>query len=221
MTVIFEAHGVKLELSGVDRRLFDRLKLQYEMPRPPVRQVEAWGGIIEDVPILDDPAYQKEMMGYNLQLARVQTDVVALGVKIVEAPDFSSEVRELRSFNIAVPESDVGQLFCVLPDGCVSEITERVLYLSTVTERGIDEAAHAYQVHWMGSPISAWHAPSSPASYGAEFEARLAAREYRMTWGAFCGLGGPEQSAVVCHYRMNNKLSWLQQEHEANRKAKR
>jgi hypothetical protein len=191
----------------VDRRLIDRLRLGREEPKPPVRVVEAWGDIEEEIPVLDDPGYQAEMMTYHLWLAKEQAAVIAGAIEPLGEIDWT-ELFEL------------GGLLCyLLSDQDRANVVALVLYHSTVTARGVTEAERAYGVKWMNKPVTAWRVPSAPAELSLEFEARRVARLYGYSWPQFCELTGPEQSAVVCHYRISNKLSWLEMEYERAKRA--
>ena len=213
--------GYKLQLGSVDRRQIDRLKLGREEPTPPVRIVMAWGDIEEEIPILDDPVYQSAMMQYHLWLAKEQAVVIADVVKPFDngAIDWQ-ELFELKELGLEFVDANVGLLCYLLSDQDRANVVALVLYHSTVTVRGISEAEQAYGVKWLDKPVAAWRVPSIPAEISLEFEARRVAKASGYSWPEFCQLTGPEQSAEVCHYRISNKLAWLEAEYERAKSSK-
>jgi len=212
--------GYRLRLGRVDRRLIDRLKLGREEPRPPVRTAMAWGDVEEEIPILDDPGYQAEMMRYHLWLAKEQAEAISGAVTPLDEGRIDwTELFELENLGLEIVSAHVGLLCYLLSDRDRANVTGQVLYQSTVTARGIAEAERAYNVRWLHKPVVAWRVPSIPAELSLEFEARRVAMLYGYSWPEFCELTGPEQSAVVCHHRISNKLSWLEAEYERAKRA--
>jgi len=94
-------------------------------------------------------------------------------------------------------------------DDDLAAVVELVMYQSTVTERGIAEAAQAFNVTWMEKPVLQWGISGSYGRHGAPFEARKAAQFSQYNWHDFCTLPGPEQSAIVAFYRLSTRLEWL------------
>lgn len=210
--------GWELQLGSVDRRRLDRISLKREPPKPPVRIVEAWGDIEEEIPIFDDPAYQAQMTRYHLWLAKEQSTVLSQAI-VIRGEVGWSELDELAQIGIEAANRRAGLLCYLLSDDDQANVTAQILYQSTVTERGIHEAATAYAVEWLGKAVVAWRVPTIPARLSREFEARRVATAHHYTWPEFCTLTGPEQSATVCHYRLSNKLAWLEAEYERARNA--
>jgi len=139
----------------VDRRLIDRLRLGREEPKPPVRVVEAWGDIEEEIPVLDDPGYQAEMMTYHLWLAKEQAAVIAGAVEPLDEVDWV-ELFELGGLGLEFANANMGLLCYLLSDQDRANVVALVLYHSTVTARGVTEAERAYGVKWMNKPVTAW-----------------------------------------------------------------
>ena len=211
--------GYKLRLGQVDRRLIDRLKLGREEPKPPVRTVMAWGEIEEEIQILDDPGYQSEMMTYHLWLAKEQAVVISTAITLLDEEIDWTELFELQDLGLEFVDANVGFLCYLLTDYDRANVVALVLYHSTVTARGIAEAEQAYGVTWLHKPVAAWRVPGIPAELSFEFEARRVAKAAGYNWPSFCELSGPEQSAEVCHYRISNKLAWLEAEYERAKRA--
>lgn len=205
--------GTKLEIGRVPRRQIDDFTLKYPPPEPPTREVEAFGGIAEEMPVLDDPAYLAQLLAYYVKLVDERIDLIAPAVEIAgpRSDALLAELEDLRALSLVEDDDWPAQLrFSVLADDKdLGAVVELVFYNSTVTERGIAEASRAMAVTWMGQPLEGWKTPGTPGRYGQLFEARRAARHSEYTWEGFCGLTGPEQSAAVAFYRLSAKLDWL------------
>jgi hypothetical protein len=169
-----------------------------------------FGDVEEDVPVLDDPAYQRELMRYYIRFGRDQVDLITPAVQI-EGDEPLAELEELRALGLAEGGGHADLLRHVVlgSDEDLGEVVGLVMYQSTVTERGITEAAQSFQVTWAGQDVMSWGVPGSQGQYGALFEARKAARFAGYSWTEFEALDGPEQSAAVAFYRLNARLEWL------------
>lgn len=205
--------GVRLEIGRIPRQQIDDFTLRYVPPEPPVREVEAFGGITEEMPILDDPAYLERLLAYYVRLGDEQIELIASAVRIVgpRSEALLAELEDLRKLDLAEEDDWPAHLrFSVLADDEeMGTVVGLVFYNSTVTEKGIAEASRAMAVTWMGQPVEGWRMPGTPGRYGQLFEARRAARYSEYTWEGFCGSTGPEQSAAVAFYRLSTKLDWL------------
>ena len=81
--------------------------------------------------------------------------------------------------------------------------------MSTVTQRGIDEAAAGFAVSFMEKPVLVWKVGGSAAQQSALYEHWIAAQQLRYTWDDFCNLPGPEQSQCVAFVRIQSRLKYL------------
>ena len=88
-------------------------------------------------------------------------------------------------------------------------IVAGVFYESTVTQRGVDEAARSFGVTWYGNPVDPNKGPKSPAMYLSPYGDRRAAQDAGYKWSEFIELSGPEQSTEVAYHRLSNRLEWL------------
>lgn len=202
--------GHRLSLGRIDRRLIDRLRIEREPPQPPTRAVEVWGGIEEEIPVLDDPGYQAQRMQYHLWLAKQQASVIAEAVTILDEDKVDwTELTELADLGLVIPSPGVGFLTYLLSERDRANVVDLVLYQSTVTDRGIAEAETAFEVTWHRLPVRAWRVPGTPGRVGSLFGDRQAAQFGGYNWSAFCELTGPEQSAVVAFYKISRRLEWL------------
>ena len=199
--------GYLVTVGRVDRRIIDARRR--EPPRPPTIRVEAWGEAEgELVPDYRDPGYLAEMRTFHLELLDGQLDMIA-GVIEYSPPveeGWADELVELGTFN--EPTEANALRFEVLADSAdASRAVEEVLYNSTVTRRGLDEAVARYGVTWRSGRISLDARGGDVKAY-PEFEHRRAAINAHYAWDAFCALPGPEQSAIVAHYKLEAKIEW-------------
>ena len=201
--------GITLEVGRVDRRRLDAVNLP--APTPPLRDVETWGGLTERVPVYDDPGYRAAMIGYHLQLGREILDVLANGIVLDDPAALSVKIAALKVV-IGPQASDTVMVlrYCIADDER-ARIVETLLYNSTVTHRGIEEAAERFDYKWRGKPLMTWGTPLSHGERGILAVAWSAARRSGLTWTQFCMLSGPEQSAHVAFWMLEDKLSYLLQ----------
>jgi hypothetical protein len=214
--------GVRLELGRIPRQDIDEFVRAHPLPEPPMQEIEAFGGVTEEVPMHDDQTYQRELREYYQRLGEEQIGLIAPAVQVLDGEPLA-EMEELRALQIVEDDSHADVLrYVVLGDAeDLTEVVRRVFYNSTVTQQGIDEASAAFGVEWLGQPVGAWKVPSTPGKYGAAFEARKAARYSGYAWEAFCTLTGPEQSAVVAFYREDTRLEALMVKREQDKSEAR
>ena len=205
---------MQLEVGKLPRRTIDEFLVARLPPEPPTREAEAFGGIVEEIPVLDDPAYLAKLQTYYTRLGDEQIDLVAEAVRIIEMPDREAalvEMEDLQAIGLAEDDGHAAWLrhIVLADDEDLANVIELVFYNSTVTVRGIEEAGRAFNVTWMGQPVSAWHVPRAPGRYSQQFEDRKVARRNHYQWREFGALPGPEQSAEVAFYRLSKRLEWL------------
>jgi len=202
--------GLRLEVGRIPRRDIDRFIAERPPPEPPTRKVKAFGDVEEDVPVLDDPGYQRALFDYYVRFGHDQVDLIAGAVEVLgDVP--LVELEELRELGLADGDGHADLLRHIVlgNDDDLGAVVELVMYQSTVTERGITEAARAFNVTFAGQDVMSWGVPGTAGRYGALFEARKAAQFSRYNWHEFAELPGPEQSAAVAFYRLNARLEWL------------
>lgn len=206
---------MRLEIGRLPRQIIDEFLVARLPPEPPTREAEAFGGIVEEIPVLDDPTYLAELQTYYTRLGDEQIDLVAEAVVIIETPGLfrkgQAEMDDLIAAGIVETDDYISRLRYVIlaSDEDLGNVIELVFYNSTVTARGIEEAGRAFNVTWMGQPVSAWRVPRVPGRYSQRFEDRKVATHNHYTWRAFSALPGPEQSAQVAFYRLSMRLEWL------------
>lgn len=212
--------GVVLEIVRIDRRVIDRYSVSQPAPQPPVREVVVLGGGVEEVPVLDDPDYQAAMQEYRVSMALEQLNILAHSVLIVEPADWRRDPRVLEMHDLGIStDSTIEYLQNIAlgsRDDLVS-VVEETLYLSTVTERGLDEAYAAFDARWKGIPLEQYRITGGDARMSAVLQARLAATEQHLSWQEFCSLTGPEQSEVVAQYAILAKIKWLADREASNK----
>jgi len=182
------------------------------MPEPPTEAVAAWGDIEEELPILDDPEYQERLVAYYLNMAREQVNLIAPAISIENWSDeMQAELADLEAIGVTSGNQQVDYLRFIATSNEreLAAVIAMVLYNSTVTRRGIAEAERAFNVTWNDKPVLAWNIPGTPGRQGDIYSAREAARFAGLTWGTFSAMWGPEQSAVVAHYQIRERLAWL------------
>lgn len=212
------ATGYELEVGRVDRRMIDRAVVALKRPQPPAVKasdlgIEVFGGIDEDVIMHDDPDYQAALLAYYIKLATREFDILSEAVSIV-APSWREKARELEALGlVGGSNAKAGVLrYEALSDSeDWGAVVNEVIYNSTVSGRGVEEAQERFNVTWRGEPLSSIGIPRTPAMYSAEYEARRAAKHGEMSWPEFCALSGPDQSAEVVFYRSSGVLAWLEQ----------
>ena len=203
-------NGVRLEIGRIPRQEIDRFVAAHPMPEPPTRKQAAFGGIEEDVPVLDDPGFQRAMVDYYIEMGNAQVDLIVGAVEIVgDIEALLVEADELRAIGVIEDEADLLRHLILGNTDDLAAVVGEVFYLSTVTERGIDEAKRMFNVTWAGQGVETWHVAGTPGRYGQMFQDRLAAKFGGYNWGEFCELSGPQQSAAVAFYRLSNRLEAL------------
>jgi len=205
-------NGVRLEVGRIARERLDAFSATHLPPVPPTRQMEVFGGEVEDVPILDDSAYQARLMDYYVSLGHDQIAAIVGAVQILDWDEAQAraELAELQAIGLGDGgEADLLRYVILADIDDLAAVVNLVAYQSTVTDRGVQEAADAFAVTWTGKPVLALKVPSTPGRYSMVFEARTAAKYAGYTWEQFCALPGPEQSAVVAFHLLEQKLEWL------------
>jgi hypothetical protein len=201
--------GITLEVGRVARQALDAVALP--APTPPTRPVETWGGVIEQVPVYDDPGYRAALLEYHLRLGQETMAVLATGIKLTDPAASAAKIAALE-FVIGPQAVDAATVlrYCIADDER-AQIIETLLYNSTVTQRGIAEAAERFDYKWRDKPLLTWSVPVSHGERGMLGVAWNAARRSGLTWSQFCELSGSEQSAHVAFWLLEDKLSHLLQ----------
>jgi hypothetical protein len=207
--------GYDVQIGRVQRRYIDEAVVRFERPQPPRAStgdlgIEVFGGIEEDVYLYDDPGYRRALYAYYVALASHEFSILSRAIEVEGVPD--DAIEELARLGLIRGDDEHAALlrYEVLRDNEDWErAVEAVIYNSTVTERGIAEAAERFNAHWREEPLTSVSVPGAPAYYSPEYEARLAARHGLLSWPEFCNLDGPEQSSQVAFYRHSMMLQWL------------
>lgn len=208
--------GIKLQLGRIPRSRIDQVAGMRRPPEPPTVAVETWVDT-EDVPNYDDPDYQRELTQYYLSLGKEHVKLIGDAVTLPDGVELG-EMAELQEVGLG-SGSVADFLRYKLPDGDVQKIVAQVLYQSTVTDRGLAEASARYNVRWGKRKLDTFVVVGkSKGSYGAEFEARRAAKFNGTAWGRFCEMDGARQSDIVAFFRLSMTLDWLQSKEAARKK---
>ena len=199
--------GLHIEVGRVRRELLDNINIAE--PAPPLRDVETWGGIVEKVPVLDDPHYRAELFDYRLRLWREQLNVIAEGLTLPESEQLTARLAELEEVVGAIPDKKIGFLRYFLDDDDRTALVSEVLYQSTVTQRAIEEATVRFGYKWRGQSLLTWAIQTSYGERGKLAVEWKAAIRSGMTWAKFCELSGQEQSAHVAFWMLEDRLNYL------------
>jgi len=201
-TTFVTSNGSVVTCNRIDRRLLDALWVNEMPPQPPVSQVEVWGGIFEDVHHYDDENYLISMGLYRL---KIEDRIIALFKDVTEyqaSKDDQTEADELA----ALSSVDFFRDVILADENDRNQYINTCVYLSTVTEIGIQDALRKFNVTYMGKPILELSMPGSYAERFQVFEDRQAARYGKISWQQFCELSGPEQSEYVAFMRADQAV---------------
>ena len=196
--------GLRIKVGRVDRRLLDNIDVPE--PAPPLKQVETWGGLVESLPVFDDPAYQRAMQRWRADVWRANLDVIVAALGFVIPKDSGLDaLREIGMGNGT--QADYLRFnVCAIEQ---TQLVELVYYNSTVTQRGIVEAEARFGYEWRDKPLSAWAVGYTPGKRGGLAVDYRAAFRSGLTWDEFCAQSGPDQSALVAFWMLEDRLGWL------------
>ena len=207
--------GTRLEIGRVPRHLIDRFIGDNPEPEPPMVKaselgVEVWGDDDEELPNHDDATYLAALIAWRVDMAHTQIDLIAPAVSVPENTEAAAlaELEEMRAAHLVEGngKSALLQSVIVPADADLNAVVELVMYNSTVTLRGIDEAARRFGVKKNGHYVTVFGKGKGNTRANSEFNDRAAAQWAGYRWVGFCELPGPEQSAIVTHYRLNGRL---------------
>lgn len=218
---IVTAAGVHLEVRRLERRVLDAFAFQHPAPVPPEKEVILFGGFKDTIPDVDNAEYKQECIAYALLLFNDQLDIITDGVTVLDAFAKFPLYLELLALGLLEVDNarDFLQFVALRDDADVAAVIDGIMYLSTTTERGIQEARQAFGATWGGLALENVHVPRSPARFSRYYEDRTAAQFAHYAWDIFSALSGPEQSVIVAHYRTYTRLNYLSEEW-AQRKTK-
>lgn len=201
--------GVELRVGRIPRQSIDRFIAAHPPPEPPTVEVETWAGDTEEVLDHDAPEYQRAMTAYYTATGYAQLELIAGAIEIVDAA--APELADLRGLGIAPDKASLLRHVLVQSGADLETVTEAVFYNSTVTPRGIMEAADLFGVTWRGKPVNPFAGKKSNGKANGAFNHRQAAALSGYNWTAFCEMSGPEQSEIVCFRLLSARLDILQQ----------
>ena len=213
--------GTCLILGRVPRSQIDGFLAENPEPEAPMKRAEELGVKIwalpdEKLPDRKDPTYVAELIKWRQDFSRKMFSLLgeAITVPLDDYMRAGKEFVELRRSGVAVEgytEKASVLLSSVLgADVDFDAVCELVQYNSTVTLRGLVEAAKAYNVRIRGRKVPvAVLGESGKATANGVYSDRVAAQWARYRWADFCELTGPEQSAEVALFRISRRLERL------------
>lgn len=201
--------GVELRVGRIPRQSIDRFIAAHPPPEPPTVEVETWAGDTEEVLDHDAPEYRQAMTAYYAATGYAQLELIAGAVEIVDAS--APELADLQSLGIATDKASFLRHVLVQSGADLEAVTEAVFYNSTVTPRGIMEAAELFGVTWRGKQVNPFAGAKSSGKANGAFNHRQAAELSGYNWTEFCQMDGQEQSEIVCFRLLSARLNILQQ----------
>lgn len=212
--------GVHLTVNAIARGVLDSFAMQHPAPVPPDKEVTLFGGFKDTIPDTADPDYLAAIAAYALAFAADQLELVCSAVAVHADYTAFEQYGELLALGVIRPNSkrDFLKFVALAEDADVQAVVDALFYLSTTAERGIEEAQGLFNITWSSLDLENVHVPHSPARFARYFEDRQAATFAHYTWGAFCELSGPEQSAIVAHYRSSQRLGYLLEDWASHKK---
>jgi hypothetical protein len=207
------SRGVRLRIGRLPRKTLDDFAAAHPPPIPPTVWKEVFGGR-EQVENPNDEAYKAELFAYHLGLGYDQIEMLMPAIEVLDdwaADEKFSELCEAGAVDTSTPERARASylLEVAVVDDDMRLIVDEIFYQSTTTDRGIREAERLFNVTWSDEDIYAWRVNTTPGKFSLFFEDRDAATFDHYNWRDFCALTGPEQSAVVAHYRLRQRLESL------------
>lgn len=213
--------GTCLRLGRVPRSVIDRFTAEHPEPEAPLKRadelgVEIWALPDEMLPDNKDAGFVAARIRWQGEFSRGMFSLLSEAIH----PAQEDSVRARREFKELRREGLTAQgytehanilISTILGDKAdLDAVCELIQYNSTVTLRGLVEAAKAYNVRYMGKKVPvAVLGGSHKATANSEYNDRLTAQWAGYKWGDFCTMSGPEQSAEVALYRISQRLERL------------
>lgn len=200
---MFDDVDLQFDIGKVDRRRLDILFIE-PPPEPPTKKVLIWGGVEEDYFLYDDPTYVKQVLQYDQR------------VFVQERQLFETCISYDRSKALTLVDEELYQLtddllVTLLSQQQLNKLYSEVLYNSTVTEKGLVNAANMYNVRKYDERIDRIKLPDTDVAYSKQYRDMSIALEAGYTWPEFCALSGQEQSNLVMHTALKATLNYLEQ----------
>ena len=214
MTIYKTSAGITLEIVRVPRVLIDEYVRNNPAPEPPTIEVQVFGDVMEKTDDIHNPVYLAEMAVYNLRMAQLEFGLVAGAVNIVD-PDWKADPRIADMISLGIPiasKHDYLRYIALAEMEDLGYVNLEVQYLSTVTERGIQEAQRAFGILWQRIALEKHRNPPGKLRASSLYQSRVAASALGYAWEQFCQLPGPDQSAVVAQHQCALKIEYLSSE---------
>ena len=197
---------IRLEVGRVERRLLDAVHIPE--PVPPSRVVETWGGVEEEIPDYKDKTYRRRLHDWHAKVWRARLHTISGALTFELNAEQRAELEAIRAIGLG-DGTDTDYLRFMLSEYDQSMLVEIILYQSTVTPRGINEAVNRLDYTWRDKPVLVWAASYTPGRRGELGVDMRAAFRSGLTWEHFCAMPGPEQSQHVAFWMLEDKLMWL------------
>lgn len=138
--------GTSVTVKSVSARLLEQFDRSHKEPAPPLRQAEAIGGVIEQVPDYENPEYQMIKQAHDEKsISDLMALLIEFGIEL-DLPTDDAWVRSLAKAGIVVEQDDLKSAYVqyILMNDFISDlklIIKEILTLSGVTEEAIDSWA--------------------------------------------------------------------------------
>jgi len=219
--------GTVLRVGCIPRQHIDQFIARHPEPEPPTRTaaelgIEVFGDVDERIPDHGNAEYLAAKAAWGEEFGTAMMSILAGAITIAEDTQAAAllELEEMRALSLI--EGDGAKpsllLYTLLTDPRdLGAVVDQIFYNSTVTLRGLVEAAQAYGIRWRGSKVPVVTPPRGPAKANGIYSDRQAAQWAHYRWHDFCELSGSEQSAIVALHRYTIKLDNMAQR-EASRR---
>ena len=217
--------GTVLVVGRIPRQHIDQFIAQHPEPEPPTRTavelgIDVFGDVDEQIPDHGNAEYLAAKAAWGEEFGTAMMGILAGAITISDDTQAAAllEMEEMRALSLlegggAKPSL---LLYTLLTDPRdLGAVVDEIFYNSTVTLRGLVEAAQAYGVYWRGNKVPVVTPPRGPAKANGIYSDRQAAQWSHYRWSDFCELPGNEQSAIVALHRYTIKLDNMAQKEAA------
>ena len=160
--------GVVVTVGRVQRGALDNIFIPE--PVPPTRRVPIFSAPgaqeFEEVPVWDDGDYRRRLSDWQSRLFVEQWDAIAPALHIENEAAYIHEAQALQAAGLGAGMA-LDWLHYNASEYDQRALVDLVMYHSTVTERGIQEAEARFNYTWRGKPLSAWSVRYTPGQRSA------------------------------------------------------
>lgn len=205
-----QLNNITFNITRISRSKLDRIFIN-KRPTPPTTTVVVFGDYEEESYLYTDPSYLEELRAYN---SRVYSTEKSLFLNAISYDE--DELLKIVDDELYALTGNL--LLSALTDKQVYKLFDEVVYISTVTRRGINEAYNILNVTKYEDDITKIVLPVTNIKYSQVYRDMLVAKEANISWKDFCELSGFEQSMLVAFHNLQNILKYLEEKSNGQRK---